>query len=221
MVHTRTDKSTFHLTKKKCIVLVSWEFDPSKQSAVFLLWAFDIQDNMSFLSNCIYIIVIIVSQLVSAFIHGYVRQCFTPITHLSIVVVCQRYTISGIEIVFNSSRGHVIYKSRMSAFSLKRKLKCITLQWRHNEPDGISNHQPRDCLLKRLFRRRSKKTSKLCVTVLCVGNSPVTGEFPAQMASNAEFFSIWWRHREYLPPSSMYSLVWYYYSGTLVVMYET
>ena len=33
------------------------------------------------------------------------------------------------------------------------------------------------------FRRRSKKTSKLRVTGLCLGNSPVTGEFAAQMAS--------------------------------------
>ena len=40
-----------------------------------------------------------------------------------------------------------------------------------------------------------KKTSKLCVTGLCVGNSPGTGEFPAQMASNAENVSIWWRHQ--------------------------
>ena len=55
-----------------------------------------------------------------------------------------------------------------------------------NERDGASNHQPHDCLLSRLFRRRSKKTSKLRVTGLCAGNSPVTGEFPAQMASNAE-----------------------------------
>ena len=39
-----------------------------------------------------------------------------------------------------------------------------------------------------------KKTSKLCVTGLCAGNSPGTGEFPAQMASNAENGSIWWRH---------------------------
>ena len=45
-------------------------------------------------------------------------------------------------------------------------------------------------------RRRSKKTSKLCVTGLCVGNSPVTGEFPAQRASNAENVSIWWRHHD-------------------------
>ena len=68
------------------------------------------------------------------------------------------------------------------------------LQWRHNGCDGVSNHQPHRCLLNRLFRRRSKKTSKLRVTGLCAGNSPVTGEFPAQMASNAENVSIWWRH---------------------------
>ena len=46
------------------------------------------------------------------------------------------------------------------------------LQWRHNDHDGVSNHQPHGCLLNRLFRRRSKKTSKLRVTGLCVGNSP-------------------------------------------------
>ena len=68
------------------------------------------------------------------------------------------------------------------------------LQWRHNEPDGVSNHQPHDCLLNRLFRRRSKKTLKLCVTGLCEGNLPVTGDFPAQRSSNTENVSIWWRH---------------------------
>ena len=36
----------------------------------------------------------------------------------------------------------------------------------------------------------SKKTSKLRVTGLCEGNSPVTGEFPAQRASNADFFHL-------------------------------
>ena len=69
-------------------------------------------------------------------------------------------------------------------------------KWRHNGCDGVSNHQPRDCLLSRLIRRRSKKTSKLRVTGLYAGNSPVTGEFPAQMASNAEYGSIWWRHHD-------------------------
>ena len=71
-----------------------------------------------------------------------------------------------------------------------------TLHLRHNDHDGVSNHQPHDCLLIRLFRRRSKKTSKLRVTGLCAGNSPGTGEFPAQMASKAEKVSICWRHHE-------------------------
>ena len=73
-------------------------------------------------------------------------------------------------------------------------LPTSTLRWRRNGCDSVSHHQPHDCLLNRLFGRRSKKTSKLRVTGLCVGNSPATGEFPAQMASNAENVSIWWRH---------------------------
>ena len=79
-----------------------------------------------------------------------------------------------------------------------------SLRWRHNESDGGSNHQPHDCLLNRLFRRRSKETSKLRVTGLCVGNSPVTGEFPAQRASNAENVSIWWRHHDMLTVLSFF-----------------
>ena len=47
-----------------------------------------------------------------------------------------------------------------------------TLQWRHNDHDSVSNHQPHGYLLNRLFGRRSKKTSKLRVTGLCAGNSP-------------------------------------------------
>ena len=68
------------------------------------------------------------------------------------------------------------------------------LPWSHNECDGVSNHQPHDCLRNRLFRRRSKKTAKLRVTDLREGNSLVTGEFPAQRASDTEYVSIWWRH---------------------------
>ena len=47
-----------------------------------------------------------------------------------------------------------------------------SLRWRHNGRYGVSSHQPQDCLLNRIFRRRSKKTSKLRVTGLCAGNSP-------------------------------------------------
>ena len=64
----------------------------------------------------------------------------------------------------------------------------FTLQWRHDERDGVPNHQPHDCLLKLLFAHRSKKTPKLRVNSLCEGNSSVTSEFPSQRASNAEMF---------------------------------
>ena len=52
----------------------------------------------------------------------------------------------------------------------------MPLLWRHNGLDSVSNHQPHDYLLKRLFMHRSKKTPKLRVTGLCAGNSPETGE---------------------------------------------
>ena len=77
------------------------------------------------------------------------------------------------------------------------KFDCFkTLQWRHNGCDGVSNHQTYDSLLNRLYRRRSQKTSKLRVTGIYAGISSVTGEFPAQMASNTENVSIWLRHLE-------------------------
>ena len=66
----------------------------------------------------------------------------------------------------------------------------IALQWRHNERDAVSNQRRLGCLLNRLFRRRSKKTTKLRVTGLRAGKSPVSGEFPALRASNAETVSI-------------------------------
>ena len=63
-----------------------------------------------------------------------------------------------------------------------RLSKCanthFTLHWRHNDHDGVSNHQHHGCLINRLFRRRSKKTSKRRVAGLCVGNSPRPVNFP-------------------------------------------
>ena len=87
-----------------------------------------------------------------------------------------------------------LFKACLTHNSNFHQVEKGTVQWRHNEHDGVSNHQPHDCLLNRFFRRRSKKISKLCFTGLCVGNSPVTDELPAQMASNAENVFIWWRH---------------------------
>ena len=42
------------------------------------------------------------------------------------------------------------------------------------------------------------KHQSSALLAICAGNSPGTGEFPAQMASNAENVSIWWRHHDIL-----------------------
>ena len=74
-------------------------------------------------------------------------------------------------------------------FSMADKCICATLHWRQNDHDGVSNHQPHVCLLNRLFRRRSKKTSKLHVTGLCVGNSPGRVK---RVACCYDLLNCWW-----------------------------
>ena len=91
--------------------------------------------------------------------------------------------ITCIDLTLN---GHMMFWRRAS----------WTLPWRHNDHDGVSNHQPHGCLLNRLFRRRSKKISKLRVTGPLCGEFTGTSEFLAQRASNVENVSIWWRHHE-------------------------
>ena len=68
----------------------------------------------------------------------------------------------------------------------------------HNERDCALNNWHLDCLLNRLSKLRWKTASKFRVTGLCEGNSPVTGELSAQMASNTENASISWRHHVFL-----------------------
>ena len=89
---------------------------------------------------------------------------------------------------------HIIDTQAKATFLCSSEIILGTLRWRHNGRDSVSNHHPHDCLLNRVFRRKPKKTSKLRVIGLCAGNSSGTGEFPTQMASNAENVSIWWRH---------------------------
>ena len=64
----------------------------------------------------------------------------------------------------------------------------IALQWRYNDHDDSSNHQSHGCLLNRLFRRRSKKTSKLSVTGLYMGNSPGPVNSPKKGPVTREMF---------------------------------
>ena len=50
-----------------------------------------------------------------------------------------------------------------------REFNVCSWQWRHNGHDSVSNHQPHECLLNRLFRRRSKKTSNSASLVFVRG----------------------------------------------------
>ena len=128
---------------------------------------------------------------------GLMKLCYVSFTVLN-------STLTMISLKTDGCFIHTVapyYTNQLLAYYLVNSQQLIwrsrsTLEWRHNGRDGVSNHLPRDCLLNRLFRRSSKKTSKFRVTGLCAGNSPVTGEFPAQMASNAENVSIWWRHHD-------------------------
>ena len=91
------------------------------------------------------------------------------------------------------------------------------LHWRQNGHDSVSNHQPHDCLLKRLFRPRSKKTSKLRVTGLCAGNSPVTDEFPHKWPVTRKMLpfddvTMQWCHSRVCHPGGHH---WDYYPDTL------
>ena len=82
-------------------------------------------------------------------------------------------TLHAISITINSASGlhhpcldklfvHAAYFYTHANFTTAQDDWLFTLHWRHNDHDGVSNHQPHGCLLNRLFRRRSKKTSKKC-----------------------------------------------------------
>ena len=124
--------------------------------------------------------------------------------------------LQNCESFWSSLRCHRWSQQELMLWSGKHKI----LRWRHNEYDGVSNYRRLDCLLNRLFRRRSKKTSKHRVTGLCVGNSPVTGEFPTQRASNAESVSIWWRHHGYIDCPIIMTLWWHISDSMLLKSFQ-
>ena len=130
--------------------------------------------------------------------------CHVPMMRLNLQLVgITLLWLVGLNVGWNCLESRCIVGSRdqwyfPSIFPLTVPRGALTagklpaaLRWRHIGRDSVSNHLPHDCLLNRLFRRRSKKTSNHRPFA---GNSPRTDEFPAQMASNAENVSIWWRH---------------------------
>ena len=116
--------------------------------------------------------------------------------HLSVGIWCPYIRGLAVFIIIRPRWVTLRYEgwhSTICAIPQLRSVMECTLQWNHN---GVSNHQNLDCLFSRLFRRTSKKTSKLRGTGLCEGNPPVTGGFPSQRANDAEFFFMRWRHHD-------------------------
>ena len=72
-----------------------------------------------------------------------------------------------------------------------------SLQWCHNGRGCSSNHQPNHCLLNRVLRRRSKKTSKLCVTGLVWGIHRWPVNYPHKGPATRKNAPIWWRHHSW------------------------
>ena len=66
-----------------------------------------------------------------------------------------------------------------------------TLQWRHNDHGGVSNHQH-----QAFMHALNKENIKAPRHWPLGGEFTGTGEFRAQRTSNAENVSIWWRHHE-------------------------
>ena len=127
------------------------------------------------------IIVLVYWLLLLQCLHGVHGPRYPLSTHSLFSAICRKRTISF---------RH--WPSPCSPIDRKNTQKtCEALQRRHNEGGGVSNHQPHECLLGRLFRHTWKKTSKLRVTGLCVW-----GIHWWQRASNAGNVSVWWRHDE-------------------------
>ena len=98
--------------------------------------------------------------------------------------------ITWTDIVFSWPKMWCYWTQNPPFTNRKQSGKCLhffALQWRRNERDGVSNHRRFDGLLNCLFRRGSKKTSKLRVSGLCEGihrwpvNSPHKGPVTPRM----------------------------------------
>ena len=48
------------------------------------------------------------------------------------------------------------YSPHTNNYGHSSRIDCLSLRWHHNGRDCVSNHQPHNCLLNRLFGRRSK-----------------------------------------------------------------
>ena len=96
------------------------------------------------------------------------KQCVTGALYGSAVVVTKLYADIIIILVYFSQPLVWYGKYQHGSYQCMVSDGIHSLKWRNNERDGISNHQPHDCLLNRLFKAQIKENFK----------APVTGMFP-------------------------------------------
>ena len=84
--------------------------------------------------------------------------------------------------IIKKTHRHICAQSFSEVTLAVKLFKGESLQWRQNERDGVSNHQPYDCLLN-----RHQMETLSALLALCAGKSPVTGEFPSQRPVTRSF----------------------------------
>ena len=149
-----------------CIIVMN-----SKYGTVLVYWEYSVY--MYICKWLWYLTFLICCLIICVTLGGYfmIRSCKVSKARDKLFYIALEYQNYLAPLKFVTSDRPRSCKGRISTDRSRSLLAHIfvSLQWRHNACDGVSNHQPHDCLLKRLFKRRSKKTSKLRVTGLFAG----------------------------------------------------
>ena len=181
------------------------------------------KDFVSYKYNCCRILFFLVN-IVQLFFDLLMKLCFKycfPFSDPATGTMCGLWKCWNLFLIFPVSYGilciwnslcHYVFYDNKRIWKIKSMAGCLNchqtrasvtstrsheahaLQWRHDVRHGVSNHQPHDCLLNRLFRRGSKKTSKLRVTGLCEGwpvNSPHKGPVTWKMFPFDDVIMFW------------------------------
>ena len=91
----------------------------------------------------------------------------------------------------------------------------VSLQWRHNERDGVSNHRRLDCSLRLLFRRISRKHQSSVPLAFVRGihqwlvNSPHKGTVTWRMLPFDDVIMWWYVHHTTRTVYTIRVLLWF------------
>ena len=77
-----------------------------------------------------------------------------------LLLLCSHFSLDSRDIFIHVFQGFFTYtRATKRLFRCQKVIVTVTaktLQWRHNESDGVSNHQPHDCLFKAQIKENTK-----------------------------------------------------------------